>query len=87
MEELDYDLAKQALLDKVQEIFREMEEEAVVSHQEKYSLLEDAFENASDTGELRVAFEQWYNEHAEDIDFEHDMDDIWDLAINEIEEE
>ncbi len=86
MKVLSYEDAKYALLGKVQEIFREMEEESVVSHQEKYSLLEDVLENASDTGELRVAFEQWYNDHSEEVDFEHNIDDIWDMALNDLYE-
>ena len=57
-----------------------------MSHQEKYALLEDAFENAGDANELRIAFEQWYSDHADDVDFGQEMGDLWDQAISNIEE-
>ena len=77
----DYDAVKDAVLAHIQALFEEMEEEMALSHQEKYALLEYAFENASDTAELRVAFEQWYANHAEEIEFEHEADEMWDMAI------
>ena len=85
--ELEYDDAKKAVLDHITQIFHEMEEEAVISHQEKYTLLEDAFENASDVDELKVAFEQWYQDHADDVEFEHEMDELWEHAIMRLDEE
>jgi hypothetical protein len=85
--ELEYDDAKKAVLDHIQQVFHEMEEEAVISHQEKYTLLEDAFENASDVDELKVAFEQWYQDHAEDIEFDHEVEELWDQALMNLEED
>ncbi len=85
--ELDYDDAKTAVLEHIQQLFHEIEEEAVVSHQEKYTLLEDSFENATDTDELKVAFEQWYHNHADDVDFEHEIEELWTNALLRLEEE
>ena len=67
---------KSAVLSHVQSLFDEMEKEMALSHQEKYALLEDALENATDEHELRVAFDQWHAEHAEDLGFEDDEDDL-----------
>ena len=86
MPPMDYDAVKQAVLAHIDSLFQEMEQEMAMSHQEKYALLEDAFENASDMGELRVAFDQWYVDHAEDIDFEHESDELWDQAMGGVEE-
>ena len=83
---MDYDATKQAVLAHIDSLFQEMEEEMALSHQEKYALLEDAFENASDVDELRVAFEQWYADHADDIDFEHEADELWEHAVGGREE-
>lgn len=77
---------KEAVLDHIANLFEEIEQETVVSHQEKYALLEDAFEQASDADELRVAFDQWYSEHADDIGFDHDADELWDHAVGVGEE-
>lgn len=82
MEEQDYENIKENVLAHMQNLFEEMEEEMAVSHLEKYALLEDSFENATDTDELRVAFEQWYAEHAEEIGLDQEADEIWDLAIS-----
>lgn len=81
-----FENTKEAVLDHIANLFEEIEQETVVSHQEKYALLEDAFEQASDADELRVAFDQWYSEHAEDIGFDHDADELWDHAIGVGEE-
>ncbi len=78
---LGYDATKEAVLTHIQSVFEEMEEEMAMSHQEKYALLEDAFENATDIDELHVAFEQWYSDHADEIGFEMEADEIWDQAI------
>src|SRR3989338_8694980 len=51
MEEEHFDAAKEALLAHIEQMFLEMEEEMAHSHQEKYALLEDAVENASDRSE------------------------------------
>lgn len=87
MEEDRYIATKQSVLQHIQQLFDEMEEDMVMSHQEKYALLEDAFENATDADELKVAFEQWYADHSEDVEFEHDMDELWDHACTEEEPE
>ncbi len=72
---------KQALLGYVQSSFEEMEESAALRHQERFALLEDAFENATDVDELRVAFEQWHSDHNEDLELEQDVDEMWEGAI------
>lgn len=78
---MEFDTIKESVLAHMQNLFEEMEKETVLSHQEKYALLEDAFENASDVSELRVAFEQWYADHAEEVGFEHEPDELWDMAV------
>ncbi len=78
---------KKAVLAHVQSIFEEMEESMAMSHQEKYALLEDACENATDKDELRVALEQWYAEHGEELELDRDIDEIWDGALGLIEDE
>lgn len=82
-----YHITKQAVLTHVQKLFQEIEEEMAISHQEKFALLEDAFESASDADELRVAFEQWFQDHADDVEFDMDADDLWDSAINQMDED
>ena len=77
---------KNAVLAHVQSLFEEMEESMAMSHQEKYALLEDVCENATDKDELRVALEQWYAEHGEDSQMEKDVDEIWDEALGILEE-
>lgn len=86
MEETKHDKIKQSVLDYIRALFEEMEKEMAMSHQEKYALLEDAFENATDSNELRIAFEQWYSDHVEDVNFEHDMNELWGQATTPIEE-
>lgn len=86
MEEENFDIKKHAVLNHIQKLFEEMEAEMAISHQEKYSLLEDAFENAVDEDELRVVFEQWYYEHVDDIDFGYEVDELWEQAIGSLEE-
>lgn len=86
MEEISHDKIKQSVLKYIQAWFEEMEEEMAMSHQEKYALLEDAFESATDGGELRIAFEQWYADHAEDINFDYEMDELWEQAMSQNEE-
>ncbi len=86
MEEQNFDAVKVAVLDHIQNVFTEMEEELVISHQEKFAMLEDAFENAVDAGELKVAFEHWYHDHADDIDFGYGLDELWDQALGNIED-
>lgn len=77
---------KRGVLSHIHELFEELEEQMVMAHQEKYAMLEDAFENATDTDELRVAFEQWFTDHADDMDLEHSMDDIWEAGLAVAEE-
>lgn len=81
MPEKNYEDTKELVLAHIQSLFQEMEEEMALSHQEKYTLLEDMFENASDVDELRVAFDQWYADHAEDLCLEYDADELWDHAL------
>lgn len=81
MSEQTYEEVKESVLAHMQNLFHELEADMAMSHQEKYTLLEDMFENASDADELRVAFEQWYADHAEDLDLEHSVDDLWDQAL------
>ncbi|MDP2693148.1 MAG: hypothetical protein Q8O88_05955 [bacterium] len=86
MEELNHDELKGSVLDFIKVMFEEIEREMAVSHQEKYALLEDAFENAADQGELKIAFEQWYVDHVEDLGLEHDVDELWDQAVSQQDE-
>lgn len=72
---------RKALLEHVQSLFEEMEEEMALSHQEKLTLLEDALHNASDTAELKVAFEQWFNEHVDDIGWDYEPHEVWNAAV------
>ncbi len=81
MNQEHYEDVKEAILAHIQNLFQKMEENIAVSHQEKYALLEDVFENASDVDELRVAFEQWHAEHAEDIGLSKDVDGLWEQAL------
>ncbi len=76
-----FEKAKTDVLSHIEGILEEIEQEIALSHQEKYALLEDAFGSASDTDELRVAFEQWFLEHGEDIGFDHSSDELWDQAL------
>lgn len=76
-----YEEIKNVVLSHIQSLFDEMEEEMAMSHQEKYALLEDAFENASDEEELRVAFEQWYAEHFDELGLDFDVDELWEKAL------
>ena len=76
-----YREVKESVLTHIQSLFDEMEENMATSHQEKYALLEDAFENSSDEDELRVAFEQWYAEHSDDLSLDYDVDELWDQAM------
>ena len=86
MSEEQFYTVKNALLNHIQELFEEMEESMVMQHQEKYTLLEDSFESANDVGELRVAFEQWHRDHAEDLELDTDVDEIWGAAVATMEE-
>jgi len=84
MVEDKFEKTKDTVLSHVQNLFDEMEEEMALRHQEKYTLLEDAFENASDEDELRVAFEQWFSEHADELDLDYnDADALWAEAMGE----
>jgi hypothetical protein len=86
MGEQKFEATKKSVLNYIQSMFEELEEEMAISHQEKYALLEDAFENAVDEGELKVAFDQWYSDHAEDLDLDYEVDELWDLAMSDVEE-
>lgn len=87
MSEENHIEVKQAILDHIREVFQEIEADAARSHEERYAMLEDVLENASDSSELRVAFEQWYADHADDLDLEYDLDEMWDQALHRMEEE
>ena len=86
MPQEQYDLVKNAILDHVRETFEEIEDGLARSHEEKYALLEDALENASDVPELKVAFEQWFADHAEELEFEYELEEMWMHAIARVEE-
>ena len=86
MEEEHFDKTKQAVLGHIQTLFEEMEEEMVMSHQEKFALLEDSLGSASDADELYVAFGQWYQDHVGELSFEHTVEELWDQALNTPEE-
>ncbi len=86
VEEYSYHEIKQALLDHIREIFDEIEEELARSHDEKYVLLEDMLENANDISELKVAFEQWFMDHAVDLDWEYEIEDIWNNVLDRLEQ-
>jgi len=45
------------------------------------ALLEDALDSSSDTDELKVAFDQWFNDHSEDLDLEYNLEELWDAAM------
>lgn len=84
MSEDKFEKTKDTVLSHIQNLFEELEQEMAVSHQEKYALLEDAFENASDHDELRVAFEQWFTEHADELNLDYaDADELWAEAVGE----
>lgn len=89
MSEDQFHKMKYAVLSHIQQTFEEMEESMAMQHQEKYALLEDAFENANDVDELRIAFEQWHRDHSEDLQMEQDVDELWDgaLAVAEDDED
>lgn len=76
-----FEKAKFDVLNHIESILVEIEQEIALSHQEKYALLEDAFGSASDIDELKVAFDQWCLEHADDIGFDHSSDELWDQAL------
>ena len=76
-----YDIVKEALLNHIREVFEEIEEEMARYHEEKYAMLEDSLNNASDAEELQVAFGQWFNDHSEDLDLEYDVEDLWQNAL------
>lgn len=82
MNEEKLELVKGNLLDHMRSLFEEIEEGMARTHEEKYALLEDAVSNASDFDELRVAFEQWYLDHADDVNLEDEVEEIWDAVLN-----
>lgn len=77
---------KRVILEHVQTVFDELEQALVLQHQEKYSILEDALENADDVDELKIAFEHWHLENAEELEIEEDPHDMW-ISMLEIAEE
>ncbi len=87
MSDEQFEQIKTAVLSHMRSVFEQMEEEAHMSHEEKYALLEDVLEQATDHDELRVAFEQWYKDHADNLELEFASDELWDHAINKDESE
>ncbi len=81
-----YTLVKDAILDHVRETFEEIEEGLARSHEEKYALLEDALENASDVEELKVAFEQWFADHSTELQLEYELEEMWIHAVARVED-
>ncbi len=77
----EFEKARTDVLSHVETLLEEIEQEIALSHQEKFALLEDSFASASDVDELRVAFDQWYSEHSEDIGFDHTSAEMWDHAL------
>ncbi len=82
MHEEQFESLKGSLLDHMRTVFEEIEEGLARTHEEKFALLEDAVGSATDIDELRVVFEQWYTDHAEDIDLDYEVDEIWDAVLN-----
>lgn len=87
MSEELFESTRDAVLSHVNQLFEEIEAEMAMSHQEKYALLEDAFASATDEDELRVAFEQWFAEHSETLELEHSLDELWENATTDTDEE
>ncbi|MBU2542092.1 hypothetical protein KJ785_00850 [Patescibacteria group bacterium] len=81
MSEDQYEKTKDTILSHIQALFEELEQDMAMSHQEKYTLLEDAFESASDEDELKVAFERWYVDHAEDLRLDYAAGELWEQAL------
>jgi len=81
MSEEQYEKTKDTVLSHIQALFDELEQDMAMSHQEKYTLLEDAFESASDEDELKVAFERWYADHADDLRLDYEANELWDQAM------
>ena len=87
MQEEKFEKMKSDVLAHMQDLFEQMEGDMQLAHQEKYALLEDGFGQASDIDELRIAFEQWYQSHAEDLDLEYSSDELWENATVNDEED
>ena len=81
-----FDDVKHAVLAHIESVFEEGEHSLAMQHQEKYTLLEDAFESANDLGELRVAFEQWHRDHSEDLELETEATELWGEALASVED-
>lgn len=85
MPEDQYELVKDALLKHIREVFEEIEEGLVRSHEEKFAMLEDSLNNASDVDEIKVAFDQWYTDHCDELEFEYEVNELWDNALSNAE--
>ncbi|OIO18384.1 MAG: hypothetical protein AUJ23_03715 [Candidatus Magasanikbacteria bacterium CG1_02_32_51] len=81
----NYLLVKTALLSHVRELFEEIESELARFHEEKFAMLEDALEGASDIEELQVAFSQWFNDQGEDLDLGYELEEIWNNALDDLD--
>ena len=82
MHEEMLETVKENLLKHMRQIFSEIEEGMARTHEEKFALLEDAINNAGDFDELKVVFEQWHLDHAQDVDLEYEVEEIWDAVLN-----
>jgi hypothetical protein len=87
MSDVHFHRIKHGVLGHIQQTFEELEEAMAMQHQEKYALLEDSFENANDVDELRISFEQWHRDHADDLRIEEGASDLWDTALSLMDEE
>ena len=81
-----HEAIKGALLEYIQERLEEIEKDLAMSHQEKYAHLEDVLESSVDEEEVKVAFEQWYNEHQSDLDLSEAPEDLWEQALSHLDE-
>lgn len=81
----NYLLVKEALLTHIRELFEEIESELARFHEEKFAMLEDALEGASDTEELQVAFSQWFNDNSDELDLGYELEEIWSNALDELD--
>ena len=87
MQEVPFSQMKDAILAHVDSVFHEIEDALALQHQEKYTLLEDACENATDVEELHVAFQQWFAEHVDELQLEQTSGELWDGIMAHLEDE
>ncbi|MBT3539189.1 hypothetical protein HOF40_00800 [Candidatus Parcubacteria bacterium] len=85
MSEEHYDIVKEAVLNHLREVFEEIEVDIARTHEEKYAMLEDVLENAGDVDELKVAFTQWYNDQADDLELEYELEELWQNSLGDVD--